>query len=135
MCIRDSLGLIALQAGDAATAENYIAKAADANGLAEVLGNLHLAQGNYALAEQDFNKVNSNSAALAQILNKNYSAAEKTLNNVKNADAMTDYLKAVLNARQGNKGAAKNALAAALAKDPSLASYAAKDPELAGISK
>jgi len=94
-----------------------------------------LAQGNYALAEQDFNKVNSNSAALAQILNKNYSAAEKTLNNVKNADAMTDYLKAVLNARQGNKGAAKNALAAALAKDPSLASYAAKDLELAGISK
>lgn len=130
-----NLGLIALQAGDAATAENYIAKAADANGLAEVLGNLHLAQGNYALAEQDFNKVNSNSAALAQILNKNYSAAEKTLNNVKNADAMTDYLKAVLNARQGNKGAAKNALAAALAKDPSLASYAAKDLELAGISK
>jgi len=54
---------------------------------------------------------------------------------VKNADAMTDYLKAVLNARQGNKGAAKNALAAALAKDPSLASYAAKDLELAGISK
>lgn len=130
-----NIGLIALQAGDVATAENYIAKSADANGLAEVLGNLHLAQGNYALAEQDFAKVNSNSAALAQILNKNYNAAEKTLNNVKNADAMTDYLKAVLNARQGNKGAATKALAAALAKDPSLASYAAKDLELAGISK
>ena len=131
----NNLATIALQAGDAATAENYIGKASDANGLAEVLGNLHLAQGNYALAEQDFKKVNSNSAALAQILNKNYSAAEKTLNNVKNADAMTDYLKAVLNARQGNKGAAKNALAAALAKDPSLASYAAKDLELSDLSK
>lgn len=130
-----NIGLIALQAGDVATAENYIAKSADANGLAEVLGNLHLAQGNYALAEQDFAKVYSNSAALAQILNKNYNAAEKTLNNVKNADAMTEYLKAILNVRQGNKGAATKALAAALAKDPSLKAYAAKDIELAGIGK
>lgn len=130
-----NFGLIALQAGDTKTAENYIAKAAEANGLAEVLGNLHLAQGNYALAEQDFANVNSNSAALAQILNKNYSAAANTLKNVKNADAMTDYLTAILNARQGNSGAAATALRSAIAKDPSLASYAANDLELAKVSK
>lgn len=130
-----NFGLIALQAGDTKTAENYIAKAANANGLAEVLGNLHLAQGNYALAEQDFANVNSNSAALAQILNKNYSAAANTLKNVKNADAMTDYLTAILNARQGNSGAAATALRSAIAKDPSLASYAANDLELAKVSK
>lgn len=130
-----NLGLIALQAGDIQTAETYIAKAAGANGYAEALGNLHLAQGNYAQAEQDFNKVNSNSAALAQIMNKNYSAADKTLANVKNADAMTDYLKAVLNARQGNNGAAVTALRSAISKDPKLADYAANDLELANISK
>ena len=130
-----NLGLIALQAGDTQTAESYIAKASEANGLAEVLGNLHLAQGKYTLAEQDFGKVNSNSAALAQIVNKNYSAAANTLNNVKNADAMTEYLKAILNARQGNNGAAQTALRNAIAKDPSLAAYAAKDLELAGINK
>lgn len=130
-----NLGLIALQAGDTKTAETYIAKASTAEGLAEVLGNLHLAQGNYALAEQDFAKVNSNSAALSQILNKNYSAAAKTLANVKNADAMTDYLTAILNARQGNSGAATAALRSAIAKDPTLASYAANDLELSKINK
>ena len=45
-----NLGLIALQQGDLQTAENLIAKAAGANGISEVLGNLHLAQGMYAQA-------------------------------------------------------------------------------------
>lgn len=130
-----NLGLLALQAGDAKTAETYISKASNANGLAEVLGNLHLAQGNYALAEQDFAKVNSNSAALAQILNKNYSAASSTLNNIKNADGMTDYLKAILYARQGNNTEAASALRNAVSKDASLAAYAANDLELANVSK
>ena len=130
-----NLGLIALQAGDAQTAETCIAKASKADGLAEVLGNLHLAQGNYALAEQDFAKVNSNSAALAQILNKNYAAAGSTLNSIKNPDGMTEYLKAILNARQGNNTEAAAALRNAVSKDPSLANYAANDLELAKVSK
>lgn len=130
-----NLGLIALQEGDIKGAENYIAKASTANGLAEVVGNLHLAQGNYVQAETSFGKVKSNSAALAQILNKNYVAAEKTLGGIKNADAMTEYLKAVLNARQGNNGAATTALRNAIAKDPKLAEYAAADLELSKISK
>ena len=130
-----NLGLLALQAGDGQTAETYIAKASSANGLAEVVGNLHLTQGNYAQAEQDFAKVNSNSAALAQILNKNYSAATNTLANIKNGDAMTDYLRAILLARQGNNAEAATALRSAVAKDASLAQYAANDLELANVSK
>lgn len=125
-----NLGLIALQQGDVQTAEQLIAKATGANGLSEVMGNLHLAQGKYAQAEQDFGKLQTNSAALAQILNKNYQAAANTLANVKNADATTDYLKAILNARTGNKSAAKQALADAIAKDGSLAAYANNDLEL-----
>ena len=81
-----NLGLLALQQGDMLSAESYIAKASNANGLNEVLGNLHLAQGKYAQAEQDFGRVQSNSAALAQILNNNYQAAASTLKNVKNAE-------------------------------------------------
>ena len=130
-----NLGLLALQAGDVKAAEAHIAKAANANGLAEVVGNLHLAQGNYAQAEQDFAKVNSNSAALAQILNKNYSAASTTLSNIKEANGMTEYLKAILYARQGNNTEAANALRAAVSKDPSLSQYAADDLELANVSK
>ena len=130
-----NLGLMALQEGDLNAAEGYIAKGTGASGYAEALGNLHLAQGNYAQAERDFGKVSSNSAALAQILNKNYAAAATTLNNVKNADAMTSYLKAVLNARQGNNTEAAAALRTAVAKDASLARYAAADLELRNISK
>jgi len=130
-----NLGLLALQKGDMLSAENYMAKGASANGLGEVLGNLHLAQGKYAQAEQDFGYKASNSAALAQILNKNYKAAENTLKSIKNADATTDYLRAILNARTGNTTEAAKAMQQAIAKDPSLAEYAAKDLELVKVKK
>ena len=130
-----NLGLIALQKGDLQTAEDYIAKATGANGLAEVLGNLNLAKGNYAQAEQDFKDVYSNSAALAQILNKNYASAAVTLKYIKNPDATTDYLKAILGARMGNTVDAAQALQAAIAKDPSYAKYAANDIELKNVAK
>ena len=108
-----NMGLIALQQGEIQYAEELISKATGANGLNEVLGNLHL----------------------AQILNKNYQAAAQTLANVRNADATTDYLKAILNARTGNNAAAAQALVTAVAKDPSLAAYAAKDLELKNVQK
>ena len=128
--VNANLGLLALQQGDAQAAENFIGRAANADNLAETLGNLHLAQGNYALAEQDFANVNSNSAALAQILNKNYAKAAQTLKNVKEPNGMTDYLQAVVAARQGNKAAAASFLQSALQKDPSLKQYADNDLEL-----
>ena len=130
-----NLGLIALKQGDTQTAETYIAKAVGANGLAEVLGNLNLAKGNYAQAEQDFKDVYSNSAALAQILNKNYASAAVTLKYVKNPDATTEYLKAILGARMGNTADAAQALRAAIAKDQSYAKYAANDIELKNVAK
>ena len=125
-----NLGLLALKNGDIAAAENLIAGATDANGLQEVIGNLNLAKGNYAQAEKDFGQISSNSAALAQILNKNYATAENTLKFIKNPDATTDYLKAILAARLGNKADAAAALKNAITKDPSFASYADNDLEL-----
>ncbi len=128
--INANLGLIALQEGNLTAAENYIAKASSANGVQEIMGNLHLAQGKYAQAEQDFANLNTNSAALAQIMNKNYSAASTTLKNVQNADGMTDYLKAIIAARTGNKSDAAIALQSAVSKDATLREYAEKDLEL-----
>lgn len=130
-----NLGLIALAEGNVRDAENYIAKAANAFGLSEIVGNLNLMKGNYAQAEQDFANINSNSAALAQILNKNYNAATSTLNNIKNGDATTEYLKAILNARLGNNSAAATALKAAISKDSSYAKYSENDLELVNVSK
>ena len=130
-----NLGMLALKDGDLKTAEQYIAAATGANGLSEVLGNLHLAQGNYAQAEQDFAEIYSNSAALAQILNKNYASAAVTLKYVKNPDATTDYLKSVLSARMGNIDDAAGALKDAIIKDRSYAKYANNDIELLKVAK
>ncbi len=128
--INANLGLLALKEGDLNAAETYIAKASSANGVQEIIGNLHLAQGKYVQADQDFAKLNTNSAALAQIMNKDYNAASNTLKNVQNPDGMTDYLKALVAARTGKKSEAAIALQSAVSKDASLREYAEKDLEL-----
>lgn len=128
-----TLGLIALKNGNVAEAENLIAKAADANALNEALGNLSIAKGNYAQAEEYFKDSYNNSAALAQLLNKNYASAKATLNNIKNPNGLTSYLHAIVSARQGNKYAANSYLKEALQKDPSLKAYAENDLEFANM--
>lgn len=130
-----NLGLMALQQGDVQTAENLIAQSSGASGLAEALGNLHLAQGNYALAQQDFGYRPSNSAALAQLLNKDYARAQQTLKNIKNPDGITDYLAAIVQARQENYDAAVSFLRSALQKSPELKAYADKDQEFVKVKK
>lgn len=123
-------GLISLKNGNIAEAETDIARASGASTVGEALGNLSIAKGNFAQAEADFQGVESNSAALAQLLNKNYNAAIETLDAVAHPDAMTSYLHAVVAARKGNKFAAKSYLEEALQKDPSLKEYADNDLEL-----
>lgn len=128
-----NLALIDMKHGDLNAATNHLADAIDANGFYEVLGNLNIAKGNYATAVQNFGNSYSNSAALAQLLNKDYAAAVATLKNVKNADAMTDYLMALVLNRQGNTATAKDYLQRACKKDAKLAAYAANDLELANL--
>ena len=94
-----NLGLIALRNGKIAEAEENIANAIGANGFGEALGNLNIAKGNFAQAETSFGQSASNSAALAQLLNKNYEGAIQTLDKVKNPDAMTSYLHAIVSIR------------------------------------
>lgn len=130
-----NIGLLELINGNTAEAENSIGRASTVRRLGETLGNLHLAQGNYALAEQDFGYTASNSAALAEIMNKNYERAAQTLDNIKQADAMTDYLRAILNARQGNNEAAATSLGKAVTKDASLKPLADRDLEMKAVSK
>ena len=125
-----NMGLLALVNGNVQDAERAISKSANSENVKAALGALNIAKGNYAQAEQDFGKTNSNTAALAQLLNKNYAAAAKTLDKVQNPNAMTDYLHAVVAARRGNKFAASSYLKEALQKDPSLKQYAENDLEL-----
>ena len=125
-----NMGLLALVNGNVQDAERAISKSANSENVKAALGALNIANGNYAQAEQYFGKTNSNTAALAQLLNKNYAAAAKTLDKVQNPNAMTDYLHAVVAARRGNKFAASSYLKEALQKDPSLKQYAENDLEL-----
>ena len=124
-----NLGLLALQQGNLNAAENYIGRAAGASNQNEVLGNLHLAQGKYAQAEQDFGNLKTNSAALAQLMNNNYAKAAQTLDGISKADGITDYLKAILNARQGNASAAQQLKNQAIDKYPWLKDWASDDLE------
>ena len=125
--------LLALRQGNVNGAEALLGKALTAGNYNEVLGNLQIARGNYAQAAQNFKGINTNSAALAQILNKDYVAAAQTLAAVPNADALTDYLKAVLASRTGEVAQGAQALRAAIAKNANLRDLASKDLALKAI--
>ncbi len=125
--------LIALRQGNVNGAEALLGKALTASNYNEVLGNLQIARGNYAQAAQNFKGINTNSAALAQILNKDYVAAAQTLAAVPNADGLTDYLKAILASRTGEVAQGAQALRAAISKNANLRDLASKDLALKTI--
>ena len=128
-------GLLALKDGNVKDAEYLISKATGAKDVDNALGNLNIAKGNYSEAVNNLKNYPSNSSALAEILNKNYTSASSILRNVEKKDAITDYLQAILNARQGDYSTAGSFLRSALEKDPSLRSYAEKDLELEKVTK
>ncbi len=135
-----NLALLALRNGDnsqvaAKNAEKYIAKAADSKDVNQALGNKYIAEGKYAQAADALKGSNNNSEALANILCKDYAKAQSVLDNVENKDGMTYYLMAVVNARQGNKEAAAQALKTAIQKDQSLAQFAHDDLEFDCLRK
>ncbi len=121
--------LIALKQGDTETAEQYLAQAGG-NTVDETMGALSIAQGKYAQAAQYLEGSKSNTAALAQILNKDYSSAAQTLSNVSGSDATTTYLKAILAARTGNKTQAKSLASQAAAASSAYQTLSSKDLEL-----
>ena len=129
--VNNNLGLIALTKGDKAAAESYLSKASGSKELNEALGNLYIAQGQYDRAVNAFGDTKTNSAALAQILAKDYNKAKSTLDAIETPDAYTDYLKAVLGARTNNSSMVTSGLKSAVAKDSTLAKKAASDLEFA----
>ena len=126
-----NLAILAMKSGDVAKAETYMGQASGSDTFNEVLGNLNIAKGNYTQAQQNLAKTNTNSAALAHILNNDYAAAQKTLAAISTPDATTCYLKAVLAARTSDTGALKSNLKAAVTEDSSLKARAANDLEFA----
>ena len=70
-----NLGYLSLLDGNVAAAEAYMAKGAGAKVGDEALGNLYIAQGQYSRAATLLGEAATNSTALAQLLNKDYSLA------------------------------------------------------------
>ena len=129
--VNTNLGLCELCKGNVAQAETYLSKSTGANTANEALGNLYIKQGQYDRAVQAFGDTKTNSAALAQILAKDYNKAKTTLEGVKNPDAYTDYLMAIVGARTNNADLVKSSMAKVGQKDASLKASAQNDREFA----
>ena len=129
--VNTNLGLIELTKNNVASAETYLSKSTGANTANEALGNLYIKQGQYDRAVNAFGDTKTNSAALAQILAKDYNKAKNTLSAVKNPDAYTDYLMAIVGARTNNADLVKSSMAKVAQKDAALAASAQVDREFA----
>ena len=125
-------GLAALAADDIEKAEYYFGKAAGTKAnLSAAMGTLYTKKGDYAAAKKAYGENATNNAAVQQILNEDYAAASKTLDNVKEPNAVTAYLKAVVGARTNDKAAVYANLKSAVAQDADLKARAARDIEFA----
>ena len=85
-------------------------------------------------AINSFGDAKTNNAALAQILAKNYTAAENILANVAAPDATTSYLKAIVAARTNNQSGVLSNLRDAVKADSALLARAKSDLEFANYN-
>ena len=84
---------------------------------------MYTIKGDYTKAKSAFGPIATNNAALIQILDGNYNGARTTLDAVKQPNALTSYLAAVIGARTNNRDAVYGNLRKAVSLD---AAYKAK---------
>ena len=121
--------ILSIAQGNLEEANNSLMKATSADNYNEVLGNMQIIAGNYSQAAKCLKGVKTNSAALSQILSKDYASASQTLQQVARPDGVTSYLKAIIAARTGKDAQVITNLKDAISKDASLKTRAAKDLE------
>ncbi len=129
--VKMNQGLIAMANRDYATANRLFGNAAGLSELNDARGLYLLKSGNTADAAKAFAGSKTNNAALAQLLNKDYSAAQRTLSAIATPDATTYYLSAVLGARTNNSQMVSENLRKAINLDRTLAAKALNDLEFA----
>ena len=126
-----NLGLISMLKNDYAKANELFGAAAGVPEAADAMGVYYLQQGDLQKAIRSFGDMKTNNAALAQILNKNYTEARDILGAIKAPDATTYYLSAVLGARTNNQNMVMNNLRQAVKLDQSMLKRAQNDLEFA----
>ena len=130
--INYNAGVAALADNDLKKAEEYLGKAAGTSAdLGSAMGTLYTMKGDYAAAKKAYGNTASNNAAVQQILDEDYAAARKTLAAVKEPNATTAYLQAIVGARTNDREAVYSSLRTAVQKDASLKQKAQNDIEFA----
>lgn len=124
-----NLGLVQLLNGNYSKANELLGSAAGVPETADALGVYYLTQGEVAKANTAFGNANTNNAALAKILSKNYSAAQSILSAIADPDATTYYLAAVVGARTNNESAVVSNLKKAISLDKNILQQAQSDLE------
>lgn len=127
--VNTNMGLLCLAQGKPADAQTYFAKGGQSKENNEALGNLYIAQGQYQRAATALKGSNTNAEALAMILANDYDGAKKVLAAIKNADANTAYLSAVVAARTKDSAAAIQNIKKAVSEDASMKAKALMDYE------
>ena len=129
-------GVAAMAEGDLKKAEEYLGKAAGTTGnLDAAMGTLYTMKGDYKAAAKAYGQSNTNNAAVQQILNEDYAAARTTLANVKNPNATTAYLAAVVGARTNDREAVYSNMKLAIERNATLKAKARKDIEFAKFAE
>lgn len=129
-----NLGIISMLNHNYDKANEQFGAAAGVPELGDALGVYYLEQGDLQKAIRSFGDLKTNNAALAQILNKNYTEARDILGAIKVPDATTYYLSAVLGARTNNQNMVVNNLRQAVKLDQSMLKRAQNDLEFANYS-
>ncbi|MDR0829390.1 MAG: hypothetical protein LBN95_04660 [Prevotellaceae bacterium] len=123
-------GAVLVAKGDLENAETYLGRA---GGVGKELnlanGAIAIAKGDYKKAVSLYGNTETNNAALAKILNKDYSGAKNILNSIKTPDAKTYYLYSIVAARTNDSKALLENVANTLKADKSYKDKFLKDSE------
>ena len=125
-------GVCAMAQGDLKKAEVELGKAAGTSAdLNAALGTLYTMKGDYKAATSAYGKKATNNAAVQQILNEDYAGARQTLANVKEPNATTAYLLAIVGARTNDRETVYTNMRVAVERDAEMKAKAANDIEFA----
>ena len=128
--------LAAMADNDLDKAEEHLGKAAGTSGdLKAAQGTFYTMKGDYKAAKAAYGNSATNNAAVQQILDEDYAGARQTLNNVKEPNATTAYLLAVVGARTNDRDAVYSNMKVAVERDAELKAKAQKDIEFAKFAE
>ncbi|MBO4666306.1 MAG: tetratricopeptide repeat protein [Paludibacteraceae bacterium] len=128
--------LAAMTDNDLDKAEEHLGKAAGTSGdLKAAQGTFYTMKGDYKAAKGAYGNSATNNAAVQQILDEDYAGARQTLNNVKEPNATTAYLLAVVGARTNDRDAVYSNMKVAVERDAELKAKAQKDIEFAKFAE